>query len=172
MKTHNLIVNKTNLKELESFNKNFSDKVISICPLLSKFQIHIVKHYDSQYLVETKFNPNDIFAYYLKKESICASTIYAEIIVNEDLCIKLQLTKNELFAAIAHEIGHIIMFFHTEKEQFQGQAEEIYCDTYACRIGLSDSLITLLNKMIDSGLYSESIINEMHNRLFFYKSLS
>ena len=157
--------NKTDIAILNSFNEEFSHAAIDICPLLSKFQIIIVNHYETKYASVANLNENDTFAYYLNKESEDASSTYAEIIVNKELCDKLLFTGQEYLAAVAHEIGHIIFYFRSDKELFQGEAEEIVSDSFACRMGLAHPLSTLINKLISSGLYSDNQIQLMRKRL-------
>ena len=70
-------------------------------------------------------------------------------------------------AAIAHEIGHIVFFFKSDKEKYVGQAEEVYCDQFACKIGLAKPLYTLLNKLVLSGDYQEELVQQIKNRLIY-----
>ena len=165
MSIHNLTINKTDIEFLNSFNDEFSSVAISLCPLLKKFSIYIVNHNTTDYADVAQLNENDAFAFYINKEEEDASSTYAEIIVNKDLCNTLKLTKQEIKAAVAHEIGHIITFFRTDKDKFQKQDEEYYSDSYACRMGLTIPLSFLLNKLIESGLYSESQVLLIKKRL-------
>ena len=160
-----LITNKTDIIILDSFNEEFCHTAIDICSSLSKLQIIIINNSDTKYALEADLAENDTFAYYLNKESEDASSTYAEIIVNKELCEKLQFTNQDYQAAVAHEIGHIILYFNSNKDMFQGEAEEIISDYYACRMGLSLPLSTLIKKLISSGLYSDSQIQLMKKRL-------
>lgn len=116
---NDLIKNKTSIGTLDLFNESFSSIAISLCPLLNKFSIYIVSHLKTNHANETLFNENDTFSYYLRKEEEDASSTYAEIIVNEDLCNNLSFTIQEMLAAIAHEIGHIIMFLEQIRMLFR-----------------------------------------------------
>lgn len=160
-----IIINKTNFEVFDSFNDKYSAKIIEICPILNKFHINVVVHSDSCYIKQTDFSDNDLFAFYINKEEEDASSTYAEIIVNEGHCNSLKLTDEEKLAALAHEIGHIIMYFRTDKEECQGQAEEIYSDLYVCKMGLGDSLCSLIHKMINTGEYPNGLVNQMKTRL-------
>lgn len=166
MRNRYLIDNKTGIESLNSFNDEFSSKIENICPYLKMFSIHIQKHTQSKYLKEVNFNDIDAFAFYFEKNKPEASSAYAEIIVNTELCQKLDLTELEMLAAVAHEIGHIIMLLD-DKANCQGQAEEVYCDEYASKIGLAKPLCSLLKKLIASNLYSEEQLEVMRNRLLF-----
>ena len=72
-----------------------------------------------------------------------------------------------MFAAIAHEIGHIILFFREDKNSYKGQVEEVGCDMYACKIGLAVPLSSLLRKLIESHLYSLEQVDILKNRLIY-----
>ena len=159
-----LIKDKTNSGLQDLLNEVLMSKAILICPILNKFSIDMVNYWDSNSVEEVNLRKNDAFSYFLKKEGFDPSTTYAEIIVNKDLWSSLCLTNKEIMAGIAHEIGHIILFFRSDKEDIKGQAEEVCCDDYACRMGLASHLLTLLEKLIKSGLYSEMQIQIMKNR--------
>ena len=78
----------------------------------------------------------------------------------------MKLSNHEMYAAIAHEVGHVIFFFKEEKEN-KKDFEEIICDYYACLMGLAESLVSLLNKLIRSGDYSQDHIRLLTNRKKF-----
>ena len=172
MNIHNLTINNTDIEFLNSFNEEYSSIAISLCPLLKKFSIYIVNHYATDYADAAQLNANDAFAYYMSKEEEDASSTYAEIIVNKDMCNTLKLTELEMKAAIAPEIGHIITFFRADKDKFQKQDEEYYSDSYACIMGLAIPLSFLLKKLIDSGLYIETQVLLMKKRLLLIESFN
>jgi deoxycytidylate deaminase len=167
MKGHQLIVNKTIVKAFDTFNREYALKAISICSILGKFQIIAVDYDDSLYVDKIDLKEYEAFGNYINKEEYDASSTYAEIIVNESVCSKLRLSEQEMMAAIAHEIGHIMFFFKSDKEKYGGQAEEVYCDQFACKIGLAKPLYTLLNKLVLSGDYQEELVQQIKNRLIY-----
>lgn len=57
------------------------------------------------------------------------------------------------------------MYFRADKEEYQGQAEEINSDLYVCKMGLGVSLCTLIHKMINSCEYPNGLVNQMKARL-------
>ncbi len=156
MNTHQLIINKTGIESFDTFNnEGYSSQAISICYLLEKFHIYLVNFNDTLYAKEAKLNKSDAFACYINKEEDDASSTYAEIIVNMDVCHKLGLTGQELLAAVAHEVGHIILYFREDKETLTESEKEILSDKYACKMGLSKPLHSLLQKLIDSHICSK-----------------
>ena len=167
MDNYHLIVNKTKLEVFNTFNREYASKAISICPVLRKFQIVATNYDESSHIHDVDLKDYEAFGFYINKVGIEPSSTYAEIIVNERVCERMGLSEQEMIAAIAHEVGHIIFYFKTNKEDFQGQAEEVCCDTYACRMGLAIPLCSLLEKLIDSGDYQMELINQMKNRLFY-----
>ena len=167
MNGHQLIGNKTIVKAFDTFNSEYALKAISICNILSKFQIIAVDYNDSLYVDKIDLKDYEAFGSYINKAGTEPSSTYAEIIINERVCDRTKLSEQEMIAAIAHEVGHIIFYFKTNKEDFQGQGEEVCCDTYACRMGLAIPLCSLLEKLIDSGDYQMELVNQMKNRLFY-----
>lgn len=170
MNTHQLIINKTGIESFDAFNnEGYSSLAISICYLLEKFHIYLVNSNDTLHSKEAQLNENDAFAYYLNKDGDDASSTYAEIIVNMDVCHKLGLTRQELLAAVAHEVGHIILYFRDDKESLSVSIEEIESDRYACKMGHSKPLSSLLQKMYASHLYSNEQETLFQKRLSYIK---
>ena len=67
---------------------------------------------------------------------------YNEYKVNE-----IGLDQEECYACIAHELGH--MMDSSQRNLEHQQKREIYADSIACKLGLGDSMISALHKMID-----------------------
>lgn len=157
MNTHQLIINRTGIKNFDSFNnEGYSARAVLLCPPLSKFKINLVEHSKTKYSKEIDLKENDAFTYYLyQKTDNDASSVYAEIVVNEEVCNELCLTEQEQLAAIAHEVGHIILYFREDKETLTESEKEILSDKYACKMGLSKPLHSLLQKLIDSHICSK-----------------
>lgn len=146
------------------FNALFGEKLVDYCSLLGKFQINV---YSTE---EYKRLPGDIpriedidkqvFASFIVKYGVTADTTEAGIVYSELLLSTLRLNEAELFAAIAHEVGHILYFFLENKANYPGpQGEEVYSDGLACRLGLASPMLSTLKKIENSGIcpYSESL---------------
>ena len=67
---------------------------------------------------------------------------YNECKVNE-----MGLDQDECYACIAHELGH--MMDPNQRNLEHQQDREITADRIACELGLGDSMISALHKMID-----------------------
>lgn len=67
---------------------------------------------------------------------------YNECKVNE-----MGLDQEECYACIVHELGH--MMDPNQRNLEHQQDREIYADRIACKLGLGDSMISALHKMID-----------------------
>lgn len=57
------------------------------------------------------------------------------------------LDQEECYACIAHELGH--MMDPNQRNPEHQQDREIYADSIACELGLGNSMISVLYKMID-----------------------
>ena len=96
------------------FNQNYGDKIVSICPILTKYQVHV--YTADEYLAQPQEIPKieDIhdqsFASVVFKYQESAESTFAGIVYNKPLINKLCFTKDEQYAAISHEIGHILFF--------------------------------------------------------------
>ena len=139
------------------FSHYYGGKVTSICHLLTKFKIRIYTL--EKYLVCADNLPqiedvdNQLFACFVKNDTPHAETTVEGIVFTQSLIDELELTESEQFAAIAHEIGHILYFYLENKDSYP--CEEIYADSIACRIGLSNPTISIIDKLISSGKYQD-----------------
>ena len=157
-----LITNKTDLSIFDSFNRDYSINAISLCPELADIEIIAVHHYNSNQSARKIITEKDTFAYFLDSN---ITPKYAEIIINVEACELFELTDQEQHAAIAHEIGHVIFQLSSQKDYFQDQIEELFSDDYACKIGLKSSLLSILNKFVNSGFYTEEKLRPIWERI-------
>lgn len=139
------------------FCHHYGSKITSICYLMTKFKIHVYTL--DQYLSSADSLPqiedveNQLFSCFVKKETIHAETTIAGIVFTQSLIDELNLTESEKFAAIAHEIGHVLYFYLENKNSYP--SEEVYADSVACRIGLKDSILSVIDKLICCGKYQD-----------------
>lgn len=84
---------------------------------------------------------------------------YANIIeYSEEISNRLGMSEIEIYAMIAHEIGHIMDKINNRTDTIP---REICGDSMACMIGLRKPMISALKKMIASNLYPNE--SEMMN---------
>ena len=94
--------------------------------------------------------PGDYFA-----QAFCDSDPFASnkalnkgsIWYNEHKVNEIGLNQDECFACIAHELGHMID--PNPRDPEHQQEHEIYADKIACDLGIGDSMVSALRKMID-----------------------
>lgn len=88
------------------------------------------------------------------EDPFASSTIMNPVVIaiNEEVCIKLKLTQEEQHAMLAHEIGHILD--KTQRLPNDQLIREYNADQFAIDLGLSQELKSGLEKIINSGDYS------------------
>jgi hypothetical protein len=165
-----MIENNTQNKLYNEFEELYGKKAIAICPLLSEFNI-LVYTKEQYEIAEVKEKLPEIewdgspLAFSLNKPDGDASLTLAVIVVDENCCELLELTNEEIMASTAHEVGHIIFFFLTNKAIYDKFGEEIIADEFATRIGLGKHLKSALAKLKSSDLYSEGQRDLMRIRI-------
>ena len=145
----------------DEFNRLYGDDLVSICNLLLKFKINIhpIDQYKKLSSIMHKIEDIDTqpYAMYIYNDSQSAETTIAGIVFNDPIIQSLSLTKEEQFASIAHEIGHILYFYLVNQNDYpKPQGEEIFADKIVCKIGLSVPLASVIEKLEHSGWYSDS----------------
>ena len=106
--------------------------------------------------------PGDIIAKIFNPDeyvSINGNYIY----YNEARCNEIELTDEERFSCIAHELGHY--YDETEKNEYNGKIREMNADRFAVSIGLGNSLLSVLYKFrnIFDGIDRERIDERIQN---------
>ncbi len=162
----------TSIEEFNIFEEIYKSNAYSVCDLLKKFSISVytIDEYKDMLEITPKFPAienidQDLFGYYILKETNDAKDTISGIIINEELCSQLELTTKDKLAAIAHEIGHIIIFFLENKPI----DEELKADEFACKIGLSIELLGLLEKIKKANIYNETASKYLEWRLMIIK---
>lgn len=76
---------------------------------------------------------------------------YSNVIkYSEEICKRFNLSEIEVYAMIAHEIGHIL-----DETNSETIPREICADSMAQVLGLGKALTSGLSKLIESGLYPD-----------------
>jgi hypothetical protein len=165
-----MIENHTQNILFNEFDELYSDKAIAICPILAKFKVLVYtkEQYETaeikEKLPEIEWDESPL-AFCMNKPNGDASSTLAVVVVDENCCEFLGLTNEEIMASVAHEVGHIIFFFLTNKAIYGKTGEEIVADEYATRMGLGEHLKSALIKLMGSGLYSEGQRDLMRIRI-------
>ena len=149
----------------DDFEAKYQNKIFGAYPHISKFSI--ICNTTEQYL-EYKDVPkidnveSDTFCYAIKNVD---KRITPFIIFSPRLCAKLDLSVMEKYAAIAHEVGHIVHYFNASLNGACNLIHEIKADEIVARLFLANQLSSLLHKLIESGLYTKYQINIMLKRI-------
>ena len=85
------------------------------------------------------------------------------IYYNEARCNEIELTDEERFSCIAHELGHY--YDETEKNEYNGKIREMNADRFAVSLELGEHLLSVLNKfrIIFDGNDRERIDERINN---------
>lgn len=167
-----LLENNTNLSTFDKFAKKYDSSIINICPYLGRFSIKIfdlneyVAIKDSKTITIDNVENEPLSYYIIQKDKTDASTVDAGIVFNRLICKNLKFSEEEVMAAIAHEIGHIMFFYHEENDGNK-QTEEIFADSIACQLGFKEPLLRIIDKLISSDRYTEDLHAQMRTRKFW-----
>ena len=162
-----MFVNHTDEKLFDDFSSDFKNSAIALGLKQDKL-IHI--YTIEQYLLledvpDVDFSNYDTFAYAASKRDTATSPqeFYA-IVYSPDNTRALSFIDTEFYAAIAHEVGHIINFSNPTIPN-NGWYAEIKADEIACNLVQSSDLITVLSKLQHQNGLSELQIKEISLRI-------
>ena len=140
------IKNSSNWKISDKFFKKYADKIEALFPIMKGKTIEIREaadyycpnnvDYDSPLQEMLKDKDTN-----LKNDTIIYVNEYpkGQNIINT-------FTEGELFALLAHELGHIIAYY--TKQAVGGLKEEIFADKCAYDLGLDLDMISAIEKML------------------------
>ncbi len=131
-----------NLQIIEVFN-SFGDQ----------FENAINENYNGNTITIVVLNEQHPFFKAIANDNDPFARNFNNIAINEQVCQQLNLTQEEKFAMIAHEIGHILD--NTPKDINNRLNREYNADQFAVKLNLSKELKTGLEKLIESGDYPE-----------------
>ena len=142
----------------DSFFDNYSEIINNMVDESQSSEIVIVSsnHKNAGFII----GPNDYFT---------TNPIFKtkNIAYNEDNCDKIELTIQEKYAFIAHELGHI--YDTRNYNENESLAKEINADEMACKIGLQEYLISGLQKIIDNDTNVKTV-DDIIERILYRKS--
>ena len=165
------LINNTEIKAFDDFAKNYDGQVKKICPPINKCKVFFSLSED--YIRCNESNRKNIedtpMCYDFEGSTPNSVEIRVWIVINLKFCEELCFTQYEIMGAIAHEFGHMFNSFSTTKRE--GQEGEVYADQYASKFGLGNELLSALERMSKSNLFSHEVKDQIINRIFFLRNL-
>lgn len=161
-----MLDNKTSNKIIDTFNYKYAQLLIDKCNVLSNHTILVLSKTQYQYCElynEFKNVDYDDTPLWFVHSSINDDFV---IIIDFEFCSRLKLSDDEIMASIAHEIGHIMYYFHDNYDDNDDMLKELIADRYAIGIGLGKPLISTLEKLIK---YHEDSCQVIKMRVDFAK---
>lgn len=130
--------NVDNIQIFDDFLKEYIDKIKEIQELNSH-------KYNNKNQITIISNKNQLASFILDpKGNECIACSSDGICYHEANCNNINLSKEERYAIIAHEIGHI----YDETYKKKHEEREKNADLFAYKLGLKAHLISVLQKMI------------------------
>lgn len=163
-----MFVNHTGDSIFDTFAQTYQNRLYNRFAHISHFKIHCysIKDYqDMENTIPLNEFEKDSFGFAIDNKDGQYSSTLAYIIYSPEICKRLQLSCDEIYACIAHEVGHIIHYFNTSLKEFHNDIIEIKADDVCASLGLKDSLISTLKKLIISDLYSNEQTFMMNLRI-------
>lgn len=144
------------------FNALYGDTIVDKWPQLAKFTIQVLTteefKADKHGLPPVDDIEEQPFFCSSNQTEAKAETTVAGIMFNPQLIASYGLTEEEQIASIAHEIGHIILRFREKDGNYeQPQSIEIFADKIACQIGLAKPLLSAIERIENSGVFSDCL---------------
>lgn len=96
--------------------------------------------------------------------------VEAYIIYSPSICNSLKFNGDEINAAIAHEVGHIVHYFNESLQGLPQICQEIKADEIVSLLDLKESLISTLYKLINSKRFTECQCNDLIKRIMFLRA--
>lgn len=144
------------------FNARYGDTIVDTWPQLGKFTIQVLTA--EEFKADTHSLPpvDDIeeqpFFCSSDQTADKAETTIAGIMFSPQLIDRYGLIEEEQIASIAHEIGHIILRFREKDGNYeQPQSIEIFADKIACQLGLAKPLLSTIEKIENSGVFTDCL---------------
>lgn len=114
---------------------------------------------------ELEYLEFDTFAFVAKTfDTNKPNNNFYAIVYSPTKCEKLQISDSEFFAAIGHEVGHIINYTNPSVPN-SGWYCEVKADELDCCLGLTKPLIDFLEKLSRTYCLKEEQVNEVRLRI-------
>ena len=161
-----------NLAIFSSFEEQFRDRLISLFPILKKisiktFSLQQYKSAPENYIIQIKDPEKQPLSCFIYNNTGAIEETICGIVINDDLINSLKISEHEIYAGIAHEIGHILFFFAENKDV---NKEEFFADSVACELNLKNEMSQLIEKVLISNIYPQFTNNQLRIRQLFLQS--
>ena len=171
----NMFNNHTRIKSFELFERCFKKRLYAEYPQINNHLIHcstVEQYLQLENVPKLRNFENYSFFYaYNDTGKDENDNCFIAIIISPEICELLKFTRTEILSAIAHEIGHIIHISNSCLNKASDSWKEIKADEVAYKLGLSRHLISLLEKLIISNLYTEEQNSLLQTRIKYLTRL-
>lgn len=162
-----MFVNNTGFQFINDFEHAYKDIIYAHYPIISNKEINFVT--TEQYLNLDNVPPienldYDSFSFSCKRVNDCVT---GYVIYSPTICKHLDFSSKELYAALAHEVGHIIHYFNESLIGLPQICQEMKADEVASKLGLTTPLISVLDKLINCEYCSDAQRADMEKRKIF-----
>lgn len=147
--------NVNNLPVVTDFEVLYGQQLCNNCPELTNIDIRIYTDKQGDGWIK-KWDESNNSPY-------TSNHVVNEIMRSEDVYEKCGFTREEEYAILAHELGHIVTGKRRQKTMNNLQ-EEKNADQMAVSLGLSGAMKTAIQKMIDLNIHPENNA-EMQQRI-------
>lgn len=149
----------------DTFEHKYENRIYAQFSHIRNVEIHCYSSNDYQNLENVppfESLENDPFAFACNR---IGDIVVAYIIYSPEICKDLNLDDCEQFAAIAHEVGHIIHYFNSSIGIDDTMLQEINADEVVKFLDLSSSMIELLRKLLSSDCFTNYQKQTMQKRI-------
>lgn len=131
-----------------NFVENFESKINEIFPDFKR---------NFKFCTQDDSNTTDVQESPFGTNPKCSYNCNYHIVYNENLIKKYNLSQDEIWASICHEIGHHL---YTPKREGSDIEKEIFCDNVAVKLDLKESMLSVvikLEELMSKELYENRI---------------
>jgi len=139
--------NINNLPVVNQFEAIYGEPIAQEYPELANKSIRIYTDQQGEGFIKKWYDRND--------SPYTSNHVVNEIMRSEDVYNRCKFTIEEEYAILAHELGHMIAGLRGEKAQNNLQ-EEKNADQMTVKLGLTDHMKSVIQKMIDKGIHPEN----------------
>lgn len=146
----------------DSFLSKFGGQIDTLWPQVKDFELQVIDSNNWSPILTgciAKYTPDhvdDTPFYTFLNIHTCPYNAFHFIGTNDEVASALNMSTDEMYALIMHEIGHAIAYVDAGCKSIwsRGISEEFFPDDCAKAIGLGNEIKTVLDSMSKSSLYS------------------